>query len=578
MRSTRRTDRVLGALIPLAVLAALITSIAVAPEPPDAPRYAGAGREEPQYGGTFVFFHESNVRSLDPHIAFDELSGMAIRLLFDGLLDYDEETRLVPSLAREMPRQSEDGLTFTFELREGVRFSNGRELTAEDVRWSLEHMLSPDVPSPGSPYYAQLEGLAEYRQGEAGHISGIRVVDRYTIELRLTAPDQTFLNAMAMPFAYPVPRESYEAHPEDVASHPVGTGPFVLEAWERGSRLVFRKNEGYWRPGKPYVDRMIYLENTSRNVAVMRFRNGDLDAVLRFSPADYLFFRSSEAWQPYLFLEPKVNLWGVGMNCGMEPFDDVHVRRAVAFAMDREGWSRARQGRYQPTGQPIPPQLIGYDPDLPTAHRFDLERAKEEMRLAGYPDGLPEEVTLWYSAGETGQYNAELAQADLARIGIRLRLNPVSFAAWLEETGKPHRAQMILTGWNMDFPDPSNFLDSLFHSRAATAANASNRTFYRNPELDDLLDRARIERDPRRREAMYREASVVLTEDAPWAFMWNDLHLEAVQPYVKGYFQNKVFSQDYRFVWLDLPRRAVAERHAVVPPAARAALFPVGAF
>jgi ABC-type transport system substrate-binding protein len=575
MRSTRRIS---GLLVPIALLGAIAFGVAVAPEPPQEPRFAGAGHEEPQRGGSFVFFHESNVRSLDPHIAFDELSSMGLRLLFDGLLEYDERTELVPSLAGEMPMQSEDGLTFTFRLREGVLFHNGRELIAEDVRWSLEHMLSPDVPSPGAPYYSQLAGVDAYRSGDAEHVSGIRVVDDYTIELTLTAPDQTFLHAMAMHFAYPVPRENYEAHPDDVASHPVGTGPYVLDRWERGDRLLFDRNPSYWRPGKPYVDRMVYLENTGRDVAVMRFRNGDLDSVHRFSPADYLFFRNAEAWQPYLFLEPKVNLWGIAMNTGMEPFDDVHLRRAVAFAMDREGWSRARQGRYQPTGQPIPPQLLGYDPDLPTAHHFDIDRAREEMRLAGHPDGLPDEVLLWYSSGETGQYNAELAQADLARIGIRLRLNPVSFAAYLEETGKPRRAQMLLTGWNMDYPDPANFFDSLWHSRAIAEANSSNRSFYRNPALDALLDRARAERDPERRREMYREASIIVTEDAPWAFMWNDLFLEAVQPYVHGYFQHKVFAQEYRFVWLDLPRKPFAERHALVPAAARAALFPRGAF
>jgi ABC-type transport system substrate-binding protein len=130
----------------------------------------------------------------------------------------------------------------------------------------------------------------------------------------------------------------------------------------------------------------------------------------------------------------------------------------------------------------------------------------------------------------------------------------------------------------MDYPDPANFFDSLWHSRAIAEANSSNRSFYSNPELDALLDRARTERDRDRRAEMYREASTIVTEAAPWAFMWNDLHLEAVQPYVRGYFQNKVHTQDYRNVWLDLPRRSFAGRRQIAPPAMRAGIFPLGAF
>lgn len=576
MRSTRRTEAVTTLVAMGLAIGAVAVAVSAAPEPPQGPRYHGAGSEEPRHGGTFVFHHESNVRSLDPHIAFDELSGMGIRLLFDGLLDYDEQTRLVPSLARAMPDRSEDGLTFTFQLREGVRFHNGRELVAEDVRWSMEHMLDPAVPSPGPPYFSAIQGFEEYREGRAEHVSGIRVLDRYTIEFTLKQPDQTFLAAMAMPFAYPVPRENYEAHTDDVSFHPVGTGPFVLDSWERGVRLVFRKNEEYWQPGKPYVDEMVYLENLTRDVAVMRFRNGDLDAVHRFSPADFIFFKGAEEWAPYRLEEPKVNLWGVVMNTQMEPFDDVHMRRAVSFAMDREGWSRARNGRLRVTGQPIPPSLLGHDPDLPARQHYDLERAKEEMRLAGYPDGYPHEVTYWASSSETGRFYGELAQADLAKIGIRIRLKQVSFAAYLEETGKPRTAQMLLSGWNMDYPDPANFLDSLLHSRAATERNASNRAFYQNPELDALLDRARAEPDPSRRAEMYREASTIVATDAPWAFMWNDVHLEAHQPYVRNYHMNHVFSQDYRFVWLDLPRRRIARRLGIDGTSRLAGFFPFG--
>lgn len=563
MRSTRRSEAWAG-LVALLFLAASALGITLfLPDEPRTPRWRGAGHEEPQRGGTFVFHHEDNVRGFDPHTSFDELSNMGIKLLFEGLIDYDRETlELVPRLAEALPEQSEDGRTFTFRLRRGVRFHDspvfpggrGREVTAEDVRWSLEHMLHPDTASPGISFYSLIEGLAAFRAGEASHISGIRVRDRYTIEIRLTRPDQTFLNAMAMTFAYPVPREAYAEYGAEFARNPVGTGAYVLERWEPGVEVVFRRNESYYIEGQPYVDRMVFTLDLDRGAAMMRFRNGDLDHVHRQTVADYIKLRDMEAWDPYRSQEPNTDLWGVIMNTQLAPFDNVHVRRAVAFAINRPHWRRARVNRLLITGQPIPATLPGYDPDLPGQHRYDLERAREEMRLAGFPNGLPEPVEVWLGTGDIGRQYGELIQSDLAAIGIRVNLKQVAFPIFLAETGKPRTAQMLFSGWSMDFPDPSNFLDILFHSDAISDSHSTNRAFYSNPELDRLLDAARIEQDRARRLEMYREASRIIVDDAPWAFVNSNLQMEMWQPYVRNYRPHPVWSNFYRDIWLDLPR------------------------
>ncbi|QQR88785.1 MAG: ABC transporter substrate-binding protein [Myxococcales bacterium] len=529
------------------------------PKPPDGPRFMGAGHNEAQHGGTFVFHHESTVKSLDPHMAFDELSNMAIKLMFDGLLDYDNETNMVPMLAKSLPSISDDGKTFIFELRKGIRFHNGRALTAHDVRWSMEHMLDPDVGSPGFTFYTQLQGVDAYREKKTKHISGITVKDNYTIEFQLTEPDQTFLNAMAMTFAYPVPKEVYEKYPMAVSQHIFGTGAFKLQEWESGVKLVFGRNKDYWDKPRPYPDTMVYLENLTRDAAMMRFRNGELDHAHRFAPADYLFLKNSSKWAPYRAEYADINLWGVVMNCGMPPFNNVHLRRAVSFALDREGWKKARNNRLRVTDQPIPPPLLGYDPELKGRQTYDIAKAKEEMRLAGYPEGLPEEVDMWIGHGNTGRFYGELTQQDLAKIGIKIRLKPVAFALYLEETGKPNRVPMMMSGWSQDFPDPADFLDILFHSRAIHEHDSENRSFYRNPKLDALLDKGRIEQDKEKRRVLYLRASEILAQDAPWAFMWNDLKTEAWQPYVKGYTPHPVWSEMYRDVWLDLPRRRIAQ-------------------
>jgi ABC-type transport system substrate-binding protein len=547
----RRLPRTLPLVLGLALLAGC-------PDPPDGPRFVGAGHTTPQQGGTFTFFHESNVRSLDPHIAYDELSIMAVRLMFDGLLDYDEDANLIPRLAEAMPEVSEDGKTFRFRIRKGVRFHHGREMTAEDVRWSLERMLHPATGSPGWPFYRHLVGLDAYRAGERDHVEGIRVIDPQTLELAIAEPDQTFLYSLAMTFAYPVPKERYGQRSTGVAKHPVGTGPFRLVEWERGVRLLFERHTRYWQTGKPHVDRMLFLENTPRDVAAMRFRNGGIDHLHRFSPPDSVFFRTAPKWQPYQASKPAITTHGMFMNCEMAPFDNVHVRRAVAHAIDRQRWSRARSQQLLPAGQMLPPQLMGHREDLPHAQRFDLDRAREEMRLAGHPDGLPEPVTLWVSEHATGRYFGELAQEDLRKIGITVRIRPVSFAVYLQETARPGRVQMAFTGWNLDFPDPSNFL-FLFHSRSIDPHDSENRAFYRNAELDALLDAALVELDADERQRMYERANDIVARDAPWAFIYYPLELQVWQPYVRGYVLNAVWGKDYRDVWLDLPRERVAQ-------------------
>ncbi|MCB9591246.1 MAG: ABC transporter substrate-binding protein [Sandaracinaceae bacterium] len=575
MPSTRRSESLAG-LVGLGALGIAGLLIAVAlPPAPTAPRYAGAGHETPQRGGTFVFHHEADVRGFDPHIAFDELSNMGIKLMYEGLIDYDRDTlELVPRLAEAVPEPSEDGRTYRFRLRADIRFADhvvfcedpetaprpcpGRPITAEDVRWSLEHMLATSTGSPGVTFFELIEGVEAYREGEASHVSGIRVLDERTVEMQLLRADQTFLFAMAMTFAYPVAHEAYEVYGDDVARHPVGTGAYILERWEPGVQLDFVRNPSFFIEGQPYVDRMVYILNLSRQAAVMRFRNGEIDHIHRQTPADYRLLKSYPAWEPYRLEEPKVNIWGIGMNCELAPFDNRHMRRAVAFALNTERWKRARAGRLLLSGQPIPRPLPGFDPDLPGQHHFDLDVAREEMRLAGYPDGYPEPLTLTMSDGETARFYGELVQQDLRAIGIEIEIRQISFPIWLQQTGTRRTVLMALQGWSMDYPDAANFLDILFHSRSIHETDSENKAFYSNPEVDRLLDAARVERDRPTRLGMYREASRIIVDDAPWGFTFSDLAMEMWQPYVHNYRPNPVWSNFFRDVWLDLPRRRVA--------------------
>lgn len=586
MPSTRRSSESIAGVAGLVVLAlaATVTALFV-PDAPVGPRFMGAGHETPQRGGTMVVWHETDIRGTDPQVRFDTVSGQSIKLLFECLLDYETDPiRLVPRLAREMPEVSEDGRTFRFRLREDLHFADsevfeggrGRELVAEDIRWSLEHMLHPDTGSPGVTFFELIDGVEAFREGEASHISGIDVVDRYTVDITLTRPDQTFLFSMAMPFAAPVPHEAYEHYGEEIGRNPVGTGAYLLERWEPGIFLDFVRNPNYFlaHEGQPYPDRIHFELNLDRRTATMRFRNGEVDHLHRTTPADYHELRSQPEWEPYSEESVKTIIWGVGMNTELPPFDNRHVRRAVAFAINRDRWRRARANRLALTGQPIPANLPSYDPDLPGQHRYDIDAAREEMRLAGFADGVPDPVTFWTGEGDTGRFYGELVQADLREIGIDIEIRQAAFPVFIQQTTTRRTTPMYLAGWSMDYPDASSFLDILFHTRSIRDENSQNKAFYSNPEVDRLLDEARVERDRQRRIRLYREASAIIVADAPWAFVWSDLHMEMWQPYVRNFRPHPVWDNFYRDVWLDLPRERVARAGGL--PSSIPAFAPLG--
>jgi peptide/nickel transport system substrate-binding protein len=548
-------------IAPCWIVALLSLAVLGCPALPDGPRYQGAGLTKPRAGGTLMLSDEARVRTLDPALATDSISGALTGMLFDGLYTYDHAMKLLPSIASALPTVSDDGLVFTVPLRSDVRFHHGRLLTAKDVVFSIERLLAPESTSAVVSLYAAIRGFAEFRQGKVAHLSGVSAPDSNHVRIELTRADQSFLHLLAMPAMSPVPEDVARERGEEFARHPVGTGPFRLAIWDPGVRIVVEKNPKYFRAGLPHLDRVVFEENVSSETAFLRFRNGEIDIVTRMPPADRAELMQEPKWKPYVERSPQVDVWALFMNCELAPFDNVHVRRAVAFAIDRERWARARNGSLLPTGQMVPPGLLGYDPNLPNVQRFDPQKAREELRLAGFPDGLPDPVQLWEGDQPKSRVYGALAQADLANVGINVELKAVSFPVYLASTTTRGVVPMFAGGWVMDYPDPANFL-GLLHSRGIASQSAANKAFYANPKLDRLLDAALVERDAPRRAALYREANDLVAHDAPWAFFANSSLLHGMQPYVRNYHPHPAYWLWVNDVWLDLPRRRVAKQFA----------------
>lgn len=552
---------------PIAATALLALGAVACRDPYPHPRFLGAGSATPRRGGTIRFAFDSDLNTIDPALANDTVAGVPTRLVHEGLVNYAPGTTdVVPALA-ERWEVSPDGRTYTFHLRPGVVFSDGAPITSDDFRYSWERLLNPRrVPSPGAENYRLIVGFDEFRSGRSPHLAGLETPDPRTVVLHLTDADRTFLYLMAMRFTSVVPRRVVESlGDERFGQRPVGAGPYIMERWEPNTRITLRRNPRFWNASHIYLDRIELDLSVARHLQFMRFLAGELDYAHNYSlsTADYLWLLSNRSWRPYVVRQPGTLIGGFMMNTEMAPFDNVHVRRAVSYALDREGIARARNHRITPAWTLYPPTIPGYRGDNPLRQRFDLDAARREMALAGYPNGVPEEVTLWLGEGETGSIYGDLVQADLRRIGIRVRQRPASGSIYYATLGRRRTVQLAFTGWQMDFPDPSNFIEPNFHSRAIQDEHSSNHAFYSNPQLDQLLDRAKVEGDAALRVGLYQQAEDILLRDAPWAYMYTSLNIFVTQPYVRGWAPHPVWSDYLGEAWLDLPRRDwVAGRQA----------------
>jgi ABC-type transport system substrate-binding protein len=515
--------------------------------PPPAPP---AGDLQPRRGGTLRVSVVDDVRALDPAAAFDEFSFLAEHLLFDTLIDYAPATApdplaLRPALA-ESWSVSPDGRVYTFTLRPGVTYSDGQPVVASDFVFALTRVLLPATASPGAGLLRAMEGAQDVLDGKATTVTGLRALDDRHLEIRLAEPQPSFLFRLALPFATPQKPSYVAAAGDRIHDTPLGTGPFVLESWRPSESLTFVRNPRYWNPELPYLDRIELTVMAQPRVSALLFARQELDTVDRLAGDDEIAFAANPAWRPYLMRTPAMAVLAEGMNTTRKPFDDVRVRRAMNLAIRKEDVVALSNDRAMVAHGVLPPLLPGYDPTLP-AYPHDPAEARRLLAEAGYPDGF--EVTYTTIPDETPQLVGQALQADLAEVGVRVRVATLTFPAFIAAAGRGD-LDFFFAGWSMDFPDASDFLELPFHSRSITPENAMNMSRYRNPAFDALLDAAGTELDTRVRLALYRGAERMVHDACPWVFHYHYVWVELRQPYVMGYKPHPVWLRNYRETWL----------------------------
>ena len=510
----------------------------------------------PMHGGWLHAASFADVRSLDAAVAFDEASNIIEQLLYAKLVDYAPDGKtLVPDLA-ESWTVSEDGLRYVFELRPHALFHDGSEVTADDVKRSIERALAPDTPNPASSFYERIRGYAAFTSKKAPHLDGVKVEGERTIAIELSEPDATLLAVLALPTVAPVCKSAGSSYDRDFATHPCGAGPYRLAAWEQGKSLRLERFDGYYRPELPYLDGIEWSFSVPTYNQRFKFESGEIDYVRELSETDLFRYLASPSWNGRGEWDEGKAVHSVFLNTSMPPFDDRALRRAVSFAIDPREVSLVRPHLTQPATHVLPPSVPGYDPSPRWVH--DPARALAEMQKAGHPfdpstgkGGLPGTIP-YYTVTDSFDLEAALVvQQQLARIGVRIQMRPMGYPAYLAVTGRRGAAQMGADGWSADFLDPSDFFEPLFHSRAIADEDSQNRAFYRNPEVDRLLDEARRERSFERRVALYRRAEEIILDDAPWVMLYRSRAFELWQPYVHGYHVNPALTAHLGFAWID---------------------------
>jgi ABC-type transport system substrate-binding protein len=512
-------------------VAVLLLAVGCARQP-GAPSPGATGGTASTGGGTLQLGFRDTVRSLDPAIGYDTFSSAFIHALFTGLVDYDDEegTTIVPACA-ERWEIAADGKSYTFHLRPDLRFSDGMPLGAADFKYAIERVLRPATKSPGADFFREIVGAKTFQNGQAAEVAGLRAPDPRTLAVSLEKPNPVFLYAMALTFAAPVPKAAVEAAGEEFGRRPVGNGPFMLKEWRSGQFLELARNPNYYRADRPLVDAVRAREQIEESAQMIQWENGTLDVLPSVPAADYPRIKQDPKLARSLLEEAVPTTWYLGMNTRMAPFDRPKVRQAVNHAVNREALLRLLNGRGVKATSILPSKMPGHQPEL-DLYPYDPERARALLKEAGLQGGFT--TDFWVISRDDTMRVAEGIQADLAAVGIKAQIKPAVLSSYLTAIHTADTTPLFHGGWYADFPDPSGFLDPLFHSSQIRPVNCNNSAYYANPKVDTLLDRARSTPMGEERLRLYREAERLIMEDAPWAPLYYEVETRLVRPGVTG--------------------------------------------
>ena len=485
--------------------------------------------------------------TLDPHLTTDATSASIIVEVFGGLVTISPDLEIVGDIA-ETWDVSPDGMTYTFHLRDNVKFHDGKLLTANDFKYSLERALNPLTSAPVvDQYLGDILGAKERLRGETTEIEGVSVINDQTLEITIDAPKSYFLAKMTYPTAFVVDRENVESSRRWFRT-PNGTGPFRMSEYVPGESLVLSRNSNY-HLGPPFLDDVRFI--LSGGTSMLMYENDEIHlAGVGLADLDRLKDPSNPLNPELKNAPPSFSTSYIGLNVKEPPLDDIKVRQALNYAIDKKAISRdVMAGLVIPANGILPPDFPGYDPNI-SGYEYDPDKARALLAESKYSDSLddlpPIILTTAGSFGSQLTLDMEvILEMWRQNLGINVETLQTEFATYLQDLVK-RRFQMFDIGWIADYPDPENFLDLLFHSESS-----NNHTGYDNPEVDRLLEQARVEQNLDTRYNLYNQIEQIIMEEAPWIPLWYaGEQFVLVKPYVHDYFLTQLIIPKLRFVYL----------------------------
>jgi len=460
-----------------------------------APLAAAAAGATPKYGGTLTFATHRDISTMNPLVRTSSHNEWVRRLMFESLLEVDKRGNLQPYLA-ESWTISGDGKTYTFQLKSGVKFHNGREMTAEDVKFSMVYTMNPKNGASGRTRLGQVEEVA--------------VTGKHALRIKLKAPSPAFLASLATIQSFSViPKESLAEGEAKPAIFPPGTGPFKFIEWQANQKLVVARNEEYWRP-KAYLDRVIIRPIPDATIRLVALRSGDVDLIVRI-PGEWVGQIVQGKIKGVSYLEmPDTVRYRVQFNMAAPPFNDKKLRQAVAYSLDQSELIQAGFfGLGYPTLQKYPKGGVWYFDEIPSV-LHDLNKAKELLRGSNYKGETIELVTGNSSVNQT---LATTIQAQLKRVGINVKTNPIESGAYRQKVIKGDYSFQV--GASGTYFDPSDTYSRELACESNLKRRVDNASGYCDQAMEELIKKAEKEFNHETRKKIFKQIVAKMTEDVP---------------------------------------------------------------
>lgn len=526
------------------------------------------GQEKaPETKTIFIFGSSGDAVRLDPADVTDGESIQRMDNMHEGLVEYESGTTSIKECLATDWTVSDDKKTITFNLRKGVQFHHGfGEMTADDVVFSFARQYD-------SANWYHDKGEWAYWGYMFTDIESVEKLDTYKVAIHMKQPNASIMTSLAMFTVCIVSEKAAQEYGEDYFKNPVGTGPFEFVEWVKDDHITLRAFEDYWRD-PPQISELVFKVIPDPSARLMALQAGEVHGIEHVDPKQLDIIRSDPGLQ--LISQAGMNVGYIALNCGegyvddngngkwdsgeevdvpgtFEPFQDINVRRAIAHAINKDAIVRnLYQGAATAANQGMPPALFGYNNSI-TGYEYNPQKARDLLADAGYPDGFT--VTMWHMPVSRPYFPvpteiAEAIQADLAEVGIIVELFTEDWGTYLQDTEAGKHA-MAMLGWTGDNGDPDNFLNVLYSQDKATVGSAGNIGFKKNPEFQDLLNRALLTYDQDERADLYEQANTLLVDQCSHVFIAHADQNIAFLSTVHGYVIHPTSRKFFYPVWVE---------------------------